>query len=282
MYHTIEEFGGFKKLHSLNSRPEKLDTRPPPRPRFRFSWKMTAISPTTNLVALVGKDDFLVYQISQRVTPVCYGVLQTRQMVYRYSYNDGISLTALHSQHLKPKVSLKQSAFSRVALSDSHIVLGMDDKILIFMVAGEYVGQWVYCEALCANVIKLRFSSDENCSLLLALVKAGAHEQAYIFSAESFPVKPRMSDADNVLTTPPKCTEQWDDEAHRPNDVAFSHSLDKIGICTTPSMSQAMIRLLRRRDNGEWTTWGPARAVSVFLTTDPRDWTDEGLTGISL
>lgn len=288
MYDAIEDFGGFGKLHSVTSRPEKLDPRrPPPRPFFSFRSRiaLTAISPTTNLVALVGKNKFWVYRTSQPIVLVCYGVLETdrqfKTMVYRYAHAVGTALTSLTTQNLTPQGTLKQSEFSRVALSDTHLVLGMNNRILIFMVEGDHVGQWVYYQTLFANIAKLRFSSDESCSLLLALVKAGAHERAYIFSTTSFPITPPMYEGQTSVLMTPRWT-KWEDAIRGPNDVAFSHGADKIGICTSHSMSQAVIRILRKRDNGDWTTWGPAREVTVFSTSDPRDWADEGLTGISL
>src|SRR5271154_1157366 len=96
LYDEIEERGGFRTLHHYRSQAEKLELRHPSKRHFSIchpNTKMilTAISPTTNLVALVGPKSFWVYRTDRPTPALCHGILEKKGplptgIVYSYCY----------------------------------------------------------------------------------------------------------------------------------------------------------------------------------------------------
>ena len=169
------------------------------------------------------------------------------------------------------------SKFGCVALSDVYLAIGTSDRLLVFLLSGDYRGQWVLSFKMHKTTLqKLQVSPDG--TQFLAYTRAEANEKVLIYSASSFPTIPRSCEIHELVPQPSEV--EWEDLIHKARGVAFSRSGRMIGICTSHSRSLAAIRLLKR-DKNNWNLWG-VEEVKVFPTWDLRECIGLGLTGISL
>jgi hypothetical protein len=156
----------------------------------------------------------------------------------------------------------------------------METNILIFVITGEEAGQWVMRHDYARPVLKLLFSADGG--LLLSHTKVRNLEKMFIYSNEIFSNEPPRLPGPNNGLEGSVGEIDWEDEIHKPKDVAFSSDGNMVAICTTHSAdAKAKIRLLRKGEDHKWKTWG-VQMVTIFPTNDARECTGAGLTGISL
>jgi hypothetical protein len=233
--------------------------------------ELTAISSTGRTVALLTSHKFFIFVSSptDQLSLSCEGEFESRKL-FKYAPRN----SSLSTQTPKPD-KYKMSEFSCVAVTDSYLAIGVNGKVLIFILEGEQAGRWVCCDEIEQAVLeKLQFSTDGQ--RLLAFMRVDMYQKIRFYSTATFVVSP----VGNEKVVMASCSEEvewkWDRE-HSPSDVAFSRNGLMVGICTTHcSNLTAEIRVLKSIDS-RWQVWG-TRKVQV-MASDRRG---VGFTGISL
>jgi len=243
--------------------------------------EFTAISPSGTCAAIVSKKEIRLFRISSRPSPIASGSFSFK----RNAYSFGKAPLHFELQHpLPPSDLMKISAFTHIALSDEHLAIGAAEKVLIFSVSGERAGRCLFCDRIQNGMVRcLAFSPDG--SKVVALYSFNKKGEEPYEAARFYPTVELENDAGAPVKSMHDISHCQDvtwpmSPIYHPRCMAFSWKGDMVGIATTYSEGEALIRILGE-NGGVWSHWGE-RSIKVNNADRRHEMVGWGVTGLSL
>lgn len=243
--------------------------------------QFTAISPSGTCAAIVGKKEIRLFHISSRPSLIASGSFNVKKNAYSF----GKGQLHFELQHpLPPSDWMKISSFTNIALSDEHLAIGAAEKVLIFGVSGEKAGRWLFCDQIQHGMVRgLAFSPDG--SKVVALYSFNKKGEEPYEAARFYPTGELKNDAGGPVKSRQHISHCQDvtwpmSPIYHPRCMAFSSNGDMVGIATSYSEGEALIRILGENGGG-WSHWGE-RSIKVHDAERRHEMVGLGVTGLSL
>jgi hypothetical protein len=195
--------------------------------------------------------------------------------------------TQLELQHHLPPTEWKKiSSFTHIALSDEYLALATTEKVLIFNLAGERTGRWLFCDQIQHGTLKsLAFSPDG--SKLVALYSLDKKRERPYEAARFYPTRDFRNEGGHVkslqdVSHSPEVTWQIS-PIYEPSRIAFSLHGDMVAITTGYSLEgKAYVRMLGENATTRvWSYWCE-RSIKVNNPEYRHEMVGWGVTGLSL
>jgi hypothetical protein len=239
----------------------------------------TAISPSGTHAAIASKKDIRLFRISSRPSLIASGSFGIKKNAYHYGR---AQLELQH--HLPPTDWMKISSFTHIALSDEYLALAATEKVLIFNVAGEQTGRWLFCDRIQHGTVKgLAFSPDG--SKLVALYSFDKKREEPYEAARFYSTRDFRNEGGHVKSLQDVHWQEvtWQiSPIYEPRRIVFSWNGDMVAISTSYSLEgKACVRMLGESTTGVWSYWGE-RFIKVNNAEHRHEMVGGGVTGLSL
>jgi len=264
------------------------------RNRRRADLIATCVSASGEFVALVGKDDFWVYKVtnpqSDLLKPKCRGKFEV----------DGQFKHGFHSYPLQTQGRImsdgKKREFKCAAINDEFLVIGASVSGCILFFSITEAGQGKYCfklEHTHRIIRQLFFDSDSKQLAMLFTLSESQRDICHVYSVNKTHLtsaQQRRSEGAELPLSIPDCDLELNTSyqthssprvtyKYTPRDAKFSSDGSKIVIITTHAEGTALVFILVKDDQNIWHRY---RERIKTNDLDARDVNCLGYTGVSL